>query len=370
MINTKNKIEMVVMTVNRVEYLSKLVESINLSYAQLNELEKKLLKIKISDNGSSDGTASFLSELSKNFRQYEIVSRSSTMNGAEHLALIISECESEYLWIVGDDDLLEKSCLKNIINEVNVNSSSTDFFLLNFKQVDKDGVTVIKKKISNIDDDWRGKLNSKSMIGNGEFHGVFDMLFFIGSVVFKHELISIRPGDFDGTTDWEHLPVYLRSFVGKNMKIISNQNIVQRQRNHKARASNEKENSYRNKDIGGIQRLVAKLLDIHENNIDTALVYSMKAPYILHENVYYDFIDFLKLVCHPGTVTKLEDPTSASKVLEDLQFLVKSLPRSKDKLSILNYLRDIEELHDIFKLTTIKKKNMFEKMRVGGVQLP
>jgi glycosyltransferase involved in cell wall biosynthesis len=367
--NNPKSLEIVIMTVNRVEYLMKLIESFNASYARLSKNDQQFLKLRISDNGSTDGTPEFLAEISKDSKYFEIITRQTTVTVAEHMALIITECRCQYLWIVGDDDLFEKDCLQSIIDEVNVNSEVADVFLLNFKQVDKDGISVIKDKICNLPSGWSGSLDSKSIIGNGEFRGVFDMLFFVGSVIFKREIVSIQAGDFDGTTDWDHLPVYLRSFTGKKVKVIDKKNMIQRQRNHRKKSKNEKENSYRSKDVCGIRQLVAKLIRVHQMQRESTLIYSMKAPFILHENVYYDFIDFLKLVCHNGTLEKLADSQHKGSVFEDINFLVNSLPRQKDKLSMLNYMRDLGELDSIFSLATSKKNNAFERLRLAGKEI-
>lgn len=364
--NKTKMLELLIMTVNRLDYLSKLIDSIKQSYSRLDEKDKQLLRITVSSNGSTDQTNDYLKQLSNDFDYFEIICREETVTAAEHIGLAISECESDYLWIMGDDDLLEPDCLVNVINEIRSNAASTSLFLLNFKQVDRDGTTVIKHKISNISNNWSGVLNSQSELGNGDFNGIFDMLFFVGSVIFKRDIVTIKPGDLDGSTDWDHLPVYLRSFVGQNTKVISKNNIIQRQRNHKAKAENPKENSYRNKDVTGIKALINKLIAVHNINKDSTLIYAMNAPFILHEPVYYDFIDFLKLVCHTGTIEKLNDSSRAPEVFENLYFLAKNLPRAKDQVSVISYLRDLEELHATNQLIIKKKNNTFEKLRLGG----
>jgi hypothetical protein len=281
------------------------------------------------------------------------------------MKMCIEESTEEYLWIMGDDDLLEKKCLQNLILAVK-NARDNHAFLLNFKQVDRDGFTVIKQKISNVSANWSGFFTLSSELGSGVRRGIFDMFFFIGSVVIRREILELSSEDFDCTTDWEHMPVLLRSLIGKKIYVISEENIVQRQRNHRKDSQNPKLNSYNAKNISGIRRLIEKLEPIYKINNDARLIFEMKAPFILHEPVYYRFINFKLLVCHPGTIDQIEKRQDFNLIKNDIDFLLRNLPIDRDRVSVLNYFRNIEEFKMIVELKSKKVESLFEQLRLGN----
>jgi glycosyltransferase involved in cell wall biosynthesis len=357
-------LEIVVITVNRVEFLSALVNSIIVALSELSDQERKSILLRISDNGSSDGTADYLAKLATISPDFKICSRQHTVSAAEHIAVCLAEATSEYIWILGDDDLLEHRCLKNVLREIQF-GREFDAFMLNFKQVDSDGVTVIKPKISDVPDDWSGHLSPRSVIGNGEHTGVFDMLFFVGALVYRTAALKVQTGDFDGSTDWDHLPVYLRSFVGANLKVISEANLIQRQRNHRKNQAESAINSYRHKSISGVRRLIEKIDEVVSVNSEAVLIFDMLSPYILEEHIYYRFLNFLILVCHAGTLKNL-DQGGIDHIEADIAVILKVTPRTEDKLLLISYFNNLKELQLLRDLEKVRQKNIFTQLRVSA----
>lgn len=102
-------------TFNRIDCLKKTIAFL------LNEkiLERNDIEFIVSDNASTDGTRTYLNDLHERYPEI-IVNFEETNNGGEYnFSRIIEMATSEYIWLVGDDDIILSGILDDIMNVLN-----------------------------------------------------------------------------------------------------------------------------------------------------------------------------------------------------------------------------------------------------------
>jgi len=106
-------------TYNRVKYLKELISNIE---KQIRELKNPdLVEIVISDNFSGDGTGNMFREYKKQYKNVRYFKNNKNIGFAKNLNNIVRLSNGEYIWFLGDDDLLAEDALKNVIKIINYN---------------------------------------------------------------------------------------------------------------------------------------------------------------------------------------------------------------------------------------------------------
>ena len=108
----KYKLTIGIPTYNRVNILKKQINFM------INEgvMNDKRIELLISDNGSQDGTKQYLMQIKDSYPLIQINIEKQNKGLIGNLINIYSFSQAEYIWIVGDDDLLVNGCVSNIMN--------------------------------------------------------------------------------------------------------------------------------------------------------------------------------------------------------------------------------------------------------------
>ena len=86
----------------------------------------------VSDNCSSDLTRDFLHKNLTYLPEYlKIIRQESNLGLVGNVNFLFNHSNSEYVWIVGDDDLIEDGAINHLLQEIE--KSRRSFYLLNFK---------------------------------------------------------------------------------------------------------------------------------------------------------------------------------------------------------------------------------------------
>ena len=86
----------------------------------------------VSDNCSPDLTCDFLHKNLTSFPAYlKIIRQESNLGLVGNVNFLFNNSNSEYVWIVGDDDLIEDGAINHLLQEIE--KSRRSFYLLNFK---------------------------------------------------------------------------------------------------------------------------------------------------------------------------------------------------------------------------------------------
>ena len=112
----EDKLEIIIITYNRKKYLQRTLEKLLEDSSPV-----KNLSITILDNNSTDETGEYLDELSKKYNNVKHIANKYNVGGNANFAKAVELAESEYFWILGDDDLLDFSNWSEVESALNNN---------------------------------------------------------------------------------------------------------------------------------------------------------------------------------------------------------------------------------------------------------
>jgi glycosyltransferase involved in cell wall biosynthesis len=98
-------------TYNRLKYLQELLPELLRQCKPYPEIE-----ILVSDNGSTDGTAEYL----KTLPFIQVWTNTENVGAAANFVLCVEDAQGEYVWLFGDDDLIEKDGIDNVMDTLRV----------------------------------------------------------------------------------------------------------------------------------------------------------------------------------------------------------------------------------------------------------
>lgn len=97
-------------TYNRLRYLKELLPGLQ---AQIDAVQEGTVELVVSDNVSTDGTAAYLRTIDrKYFRSW---ANESNIGGDRNFLKCIREAKGEYVWLVGDDDLIAPDAVAQVL---------------------------------------------------------------------------------------------------------------------------------------------------------------------------------------------------------------------------------------------------------------
>jgi glycosyltransferase involved in cell wall biosynthesis len=76
------------------------------------------VEIVVSDNASSDGTASVVAELGKRFPEVRYVRNEANLGANRNIDAAVRACRAEYVWILSDDDVLMPFAVETVVAAV------------------------------------------------------------------------------------------------------------------------------------------------------------------------------------------------------------------------------------------------------------
>lgn len=103
-------------TYNRVATLSVTLDSL------LPQADALGIPVLVVDNASPDGTRTLLEKLQANHACLAFMSRRFNIGGEGNIVSAVSQIASDYVWILGDDDLVAPNALSTILDDINTYS--------------------------------------------------------------------------------------------------------------------------------------------------------------------------------------------------------------------------------------------------------
>ena len=131
------KISLCIPTYNRSMYLNNLLSSIVSNKNYLRDVE-----ICISDNNSSDETSNVIKSY-KNIISIKYKKNKNNIGLAANIISVSQMATGEFLWLIGDDDILFKDSIKRL-QKLIISNPSVDFFYVNAFTMSKN--KIIKNK--------------------------------------------------------------------------------------------------------------------------------------------------------------------------------------------------------------------------------
>ena len=126
--NYKTKISICIPTYNRAKHLRNCLFSI----ISLSKKTKFKFEVCVSDNNSADNTFDVVKDAS-NYVDILYNKNSENIGIPKNFLKVVDMANGEYIWIIGDDDLLLNHSI-NKINELISNYNDVDFFYINSKR--------------------------------------------------------------------------------------------------------------------------------------------------------------------------------------------------------------------------------------------
>lgn len=122
----EKKISICIPTYNRKIYLEQLLKSIA---EQINDSNKKIIQVCISDNASTDGTEDLIYQWRQKSQIPFVYSKNEHNMGFDlNIIKAISLAEGKYCWFMGDDDALVPGAINRILSEIEL---GYDIYLCN-----------------------------------------------------------------------------------------------------------------------------------------------------------------------------------------------------------------------------------------------
>ncbi len=111
----KEILSIAIPTYNRSNYLKELLESIKIQFDINSELEK-CTKVYVYNNNSDDDTDEIILNM-----DLDIIYKKNELNigGDANIYQAYTKPKGEYIWVIGDDELLPKTAIKNILSLIN-----------------------------------------------------------------------------------------------------------------------------------------------------------------------------------------------------------------------------------------------------------
>ena len=97
-------------TYNRLAYLKELVEML---LPQIDALPKGTVELVISNNVSTDGTAAYCETINRKY--FRFWTNETNIGGDRNFLKCIKEAHGEYVWLVGDDDIVPEGAVAKVV---------------------------------------------------------------------------------------------------------------------------------------------------------------------------------------------------------------------------------------------------------------
>ena len=111
----KEKLDVVLITYNRKEFLNKTFEQIFAENSPIKDFD-----ITVLNNASTDGTTELVEEYCQKYSNLKHIINSKNIGGNPNIAKALIEIPSkEYVWVLCDNDTYDWSCWKEIENGIN-----------------------------------------------------------------------------------------------------------------------------------------------------------------------------------------------------------------------------------------------------------
>ncbi len=183
----KIKLTICIPTFNRFRNLDNLLNSI-----VKNNITNKSVEVIVSDNASTDITGNIVKKYNKNL-QLKYFKNSYNLGMAKNIINCTKYANGEFIWILGDDDLLFNNSLREIIKLINKNSDC-DFFFFNSLNIPKNrSLKYLRSNnflnLENFNKFSKIKFNRKDILkDNINYHDTSDFLGGIFTSIFRNKI--------------------------------------------------------------------------------------------------------------------------------------------------------------------------------------
>lgn len=190
----KNLLGICIPTYNRAEYLQ---QNLELIIEQVNGYD---FPIYISDNSDNSDSEILVNELKNKYENIHYKRNESNLGFDRNLLQVVGMSETEYVWLFGDDDLIEAGYIDRIVSEIR--NETYDLIVVNSSTHSMDMNIEIEERHLPIDEDIVFKQD--------EYNSVLSSLgsytTYLGCIVLKKKLWdSIKIDDLSLVEDFVHI---------------------------------------------------------------------------------------------------------------------------------------------------------------------
>ena len=183
------------------------LENILLQLIELVELHKFNIEVCVADNCSTDNTWSYLREVTENKDYISIKSHPKNIGGNRNLIDITSMASSKWILVVGDDDMMIKEGLSNLLG-ILPTLDEADYILLNTKLDNQTNLLNLNPGFQNLNSLKNSLTNSINEYG------------FCGSHLMSREVAqNMRARKYENLRTWPSFGTFINNVFPSGKKI-------------------------------------------------------------------------------------------------------------------------------------------------------
>lgn len=218
-------LSIVIPTYNRDSILESLLSELARQSASL---PAGTLEVVVLDNASSDRTGTVCRDIGGRLPGFRYIRNTVNIGADENVLLCPQAGTGEWLWIFGDDDILHDGALAQIAGLLR--ETAADMVLLNYRQVHRDGLTVLADRVCPLDAD----MTLPSLGRWLEQPASFCLLAFITSAIARRApMAAIDPSPYRLKSYFTFLGVRFEAFGDRPVHIVATPCLTQRQYNYR-----------------------------------------------------------------------------------------------------------------------------------------
>jgi hypothetical protein len=216
-------------TFNRSDYLRLTLTQIAQGLVKAGERWLREVEVIVVDNCSTDGTAEMVTAMSKVLPRLHYQRNEANMGVERNIIASMCMGTGNWVWPLGDDDLLAETALLEVLTTLESATPDCGLLLLNYGQVNKDGVERISHRVCDVPTGWEGDLFGDN--GLHRFRGSFDLLAFISAVIVRRDTLRLDTDYAKHNSFYGHVGVVVASCLNRRVKVIGPGVMTQRQHN-------------------------------------------------------------------------------------------------------------------------------------------
>lgn len=213
------------------------------------------IEVIVSDNCSTDGTPQVCAKFTEMYGFVKLIRNQTNIGVEGNVMQIMRQASGEWVWLFGDDDIPHENAVATLIKLIDKAPEELALYLLNYRQVDRDGVTLLSPGVCNAPEDWHGKFSEFF-----DFCGSFDMLGFISALLIRKRNLDWRNNYEQFCSYYAHIGYLIQSCYRLQVRYRASPILDQRQNNQRSGdAYNDNEKTFSNA-IEGFVGMVMVLL--------------------------------------------------------------------------------------------------------------
>lgn len=187
------------------------------------------VEIVVLDNCSTDDTAAMVEALARDMPNLRCKRHPSNIGVERNIVLSLKAAIGEWVWPLGDDDILSDRALVDILDALDGGGASLGLLLLNYGQVGQDGASHLSHRVCDVPAGWEGDLFGEN--GLHKFGGSFDLLAFISAIVVRRSLLRFDVDYSACNSYYGHVGIIASSCARQGVKVLGPGTMTQRQNN-------------------------------------------------------------------------------------------------------------------------------------------